>query len=132
MASEDLEVVLHIQRAGWEIWYNPAMVVYHRIPNSRLQKEYLLSLVRCVGLSRYYIRMLGLKSWQKPLAFPVYIANDLRKLVLHKLKYRSILKTDIANACERQLLLSTLKSPFFLWRKQVFRCGTNWAKLSKN
>ena len=117
LASEDLEAVLHMQKQGWDIWYNPKMVVHHQIPNSRLQKEYLLKLFRCIGLSRFYIRMLGAKDWKRPLVAPAYIANDLRKLVLHILKNRRQNPSDLLTACEREHLVSTVVSPFFLLKK---------------
>ncbi len=118
LASEDLEALLHIQQGGWEIWYNPAMVVRHKIPNARLQKEYLRLLVRCVGLSRHRLRMMTLKSWQRPLAFPAYMANDLRRLVLHLVKHGNHLNTDTVAACQMEFLSSTIQSPFFLWKKE--------------
>ena len=117
LASEDLEALLHIQKQGWEIWYNPKMVVHHQIPNSRLQKEYLLKLFRCIGLSRFYIRMLGVKDWKRPLLTPAYIANDLRKLALHVIKNRDRSQSDLLTACEREHLISTLVSPIFLLKK---------------
>lgn len=118
LASEDLEVLLHIQKAGWEIWYNPAMVVYHKIPNKRLEPEYLKLLVRCVGLSRHRLRMMTLKSWQRPLVFPAYLANDLRRLVLHGIRHGIAIKDDTAALCEREFLTSTLISPLFLLKQQ--------------
>ncbi|WP_163660007.1 hormogonium polysaccharide biosynthesis glycosyltransferase HpsE [Adonisia turfae] len=118
LASEDLEAMLHIQRAGWEIWYNSNMVVNHQIPGKRLQQEYLVSLFRCVGLSRFYIRWLGTKDWQRLFKIPAYIANDLRKLALHYLKNgpRQHNLTTVT-ACERALLTSTVVSPSFLLKK---------------
>lgn len=123
LASEDLEVLLHIQKAGWEIWYNPAMVVYHKIPNKRLEPEYLKLLVRCVGLSRHRLRMMTLKSWQRPLAFPAYLANDLRRLVLHGIRHGITIKNDTAATCEREFLTSTLMSPLFLLKQQGLKSG---------
>jgi EAL domain-containing protein (putative c-di-GMP-specific phosphodiesterase class I)/GT2 family glycosyltransferase len=118
MASEDLEALLHIQKAGWEIWYNPEMIVYHKIPNNRLKADYLRLLTRCVGLSRHRLRMMTLESWQRPLAFPAYLANDLRRLVLHLIKHGLKLKKDPVAACQREFLVSTLVSPLFLWKKK--------------
>ncbi|MBE9068953.1 EAL domain-containing protein [Leptolyngbya cf. ectocarpi LEGE 11479] len=118
LASEDLEAMLHVQKAGWEIWYNSDMVVTHQIPRQRLQQDYLVALLRCVGLSRFYIRWLGTQDWQRFFKVPAYIANDLRKLALHYLKNgprQSTLNT--VAACERSLLKSTLISPAFLLRK---------------
>lgn len=118
LASEDLEAVLHIQKAGWEIWYNPDMVVYHQIPSARLQAQYLRSLLRCVGLSRFYIRMLGIKEWQRPFAVPAYIANDLRRLALHYLQEGfNASHLSAAASCKREYLRSSAVSPFFLVRK---------------
>ena len=118
MASEDLEALIHIQQAGWEIWYNPEMVVYHKIPNGRLKPEYLRLLTRCIGLSRHRLRMMTLKSWQRPLAFPAYLANDLRRLVLHIIKHGLHVKKDTVAGCQREFLSSTLLSPLFLWKKK--------------
>ena len=134
LASEDLEALLHIQQGGWEIWYNPAMVVSHKIPNARLQKEYLRLLVRCVGLSRHRLRMMTLKSWQRPLAFPAYMANDLRRLVLHLVKHRHHLYTDTVAACQMEFLSSSMQSPFFLWKKEYIEAidHKNKLKYTKN
>lgn len=115
LASEDLEAVLHIQKAGWEIWYNPSMVVHHRIPSARLQGAYMRSLLRCVGLSRFYIRMLGIKDWQRPLMIPAYIANDMRRLALHYVKEGwNSNELSVASSCHREYLRSSAISPFFL------------------
>ena len=118
LASEDLEAMLHIQKAGWEVWYNSDMVVTHQIPGQRLQQDYLVTLLRCVGLSRFYIRWLGTKEWQRFFKVPAYIANDLRKLAIHYLKTgpRQTNLNTLA-ACERSLLTSTVVSPMFLLRK---------------
>ena len=119
LASEDLEAMLHIQKAGWEIWYNADMVVTHQIPSQRLQQDYLVALFRCVGLSRFYIRWLGTKDWQRLLKAPAYVANDLRKLALHYLKNgQRQAELNTVDACERSLLTNTLISPVFLLRKR--------------
>jgi len=116
LASEDLEALLHIQKAGWQIWYNPDMVVTHDIPKGRLQQDYLVALFRCVGLSRYYIRLLGVKDCQRPLMVPAYVANDLRKLALYYLRQRQH-QPSWLDVCEEEHLLSTLRSPLFLLKK---------------
>lgn len=121
VAAEDTEALLYIRKAGWEIWYNPEMCIDHRIPKGRLEREYLMNLLRGVGLSRHRTRMLGFKVWQRPLIFPIYMANDLRKILLHFIKYQSILKTDVVAACEMELYLGSLRSPFYIWKKQIFK-----------
>lgn len=116
--SEDIEALAYLRKAGWEIWHNPAMCIYHEIPKSRLEKAYLLNLCRGAGLGRHHIRMIGFKPWQRPLVFPVYLANDLRKVIFHFIKYYRVLQTDVVAACEMELLLGILISPFFLWREK--------------
>ena len=117
LASEDLEAILYIQKAGHEVWYNPDMVVYHDIPSDRLNEDYLITLLRCVGLSRFHIRMLGLPAWKRPLAIPAYVTNDIRKLLLHRLRYPSRSQLSVIENCRYELLTSTLASPFFLLKK---------------
>ncbi|HEY9852797.1 MAG TPA: hormogonium polysaccharide biosynthesis glycosyltransferase HpsE [Leptolyngbyaceae cyanobacterium] len=118
LASEDLEALLYIQKAGWEIWYNPQMLIYHEIPSWRLSKDYLKSVGRCVGLSRHHLRMVRLKDWQKPLLIPVYFLNDLRRLIIYWLKNHRAVKKDAIAACELELLRCSLISPLFLWKKR--------------
>ncbi|NEQ77069.1 MAG: glycosyltransferase [Okeania sp. SIO2C9] len=119
LASEDLEALSYIQRGGWEIWHNPQMVITHKIPPKRLEKEYLLSLVRGVGLARHHIRMIRISSWQRPLAVPIYIANDLRKILLYYLQHGKHCQTELSLACKMEFLWSSLLSPFYLWRKKL-------------
>jgi glycosyltransferase involved in cell wall biosynthesis len=120
LTSEDLEMLSYIQKSGWEVWYNPEMEILHKIPSSRLNKEYLIPFFRGIGLSRYVTRMLIINPWIKPFALLAYILNDLRKISLHLLKYRFKIKTDLVAACEMQLFLSSLISPFYLWRNGYF------------
>ncbi|MBE9076046.1 glycosyltransferase [Romeria aff. gracilis LEGE 07310] len=49
-SGNDYEISLRMAKRGWEIWYNPEMKVEHFIPNSRLQREYLLKLTHLYGL----------------------------------------------------------------------------------
>ncbi len=119
LASEEFEALLHIQNAGWQIWYNPKMVIDHCIPRQRLEKEYLIRLCRGIGLSRYRTRMLSVSPWQQPLALLAYMLNDLRKIIRHLVKYKTAIKTDLVAACELELYLSCLRSPFFFWRSFV-------------
>ncbi len=116
LTAEDTETISYIQQAGWEIWYNPAMEVIHKIPKHRIQKDYLISFFGGIGLSRYVTRMLGVKPWLKPLAFLAYTVNDTRKIVRHLLKYNLKLRKDVVAACELELYINSLISPFYLWK----------------
>jgi glycosyltransferase involved in cell wall biosynthesis len=113
LASEDLEAVLHIQKAGWEIWYVPEMLIQHHIPAWRLERNYLLSLVRCIGLSRHYIRMLRLAAWQRPLLTVLYFLNDLRRFLMETLRLWLVQSQDVVVACEWEMMRCSLIGPFF-------------------
>ena len=117
ITGEDLEVLRYIQQAGWEIWYNPAMEIHHKIPRQRLERDYLLSLFQGIGLGRHILRMLNVKRWQRPFFFLAYLLNDSWKIILHFLKYRGQFETDIVAACELEMFVTSLISPFYLWRK---------------
>jgi hypothetical protein len=121
VTSEDLEMLSHIQASGWEIWYNPAMQIDHKIPHWRLEREYLIPFFRGIGLSRYVTRMLSVKSWQRPVATLAYMTNDLRKIVFHLLKHGVRVRSDLIAACEMQLFVSSLVSPFYLWKHGYFK-----------
>lgn len=117
--GEDIEALLYITKADWETWYNPEMHIYHQIPKWRFEREYLMKFFRGVGLSRHRTRMLSYDAWQRPLVFPLYMANDLRKIILHFIKYRSELQTDVVAASEMEFFLYSLISPFYIWKKQL-------------
>ncbi|MBD2358169.1 glycosyltransferase family 2 protein [Tolypothrix sp. FACHB-123] len=117
LTSEDLEMLSHMQKSGWEIWYNPEMEIYHKIPSWRLRREYLIPFFRGIGLSRYVTRMIPIKTYYRPFAFLVYIINDLRKIIWHLIKYGRSVKLDLVAACEMELFISSLISPFYLWKQ---------------
>ncbi|MFB2922232.1 hormogonium polysaccharide biosynthesis glycosyltransferase HpsE [Aerosakkonema funiforme] len=119
--GEDLEALIYIQRAGWEIWYNPKMCIHHRIPRQRLEKDYLIKICRQTGLSRYYTRMLSVKTWQRPIAFLAYTLNDVRKILFHLWKYKTAIREDIVYACQMELYIASLISPFYVWKRYLQR-----------
>lgn len=120
VTSEDLEMLSYIQSKGWEIWYNPAMQIEHKIPRWRLEREYLIPFFRGIGLSRHVTRMLSVKSWQRPIATLAYMTNDLRKIAVHLLKHGTRVQSDLIAACEMQLFVCSLISPFYLWQHGYF------------
>jgi glycosyltransferase involved in cell wall biosynthesis len=121
LTGEDLEMLSYIQASPWEIWYNPAMEITHKIPAERLEKKYLVPFFRGIGLSRYVTRTVGIKGVKRHILTLAYLCNDLRKILLHLIKYRTKIKTDLIAACELELLTSSLISPFFLWRNGYLR-----------
>lgn len=121
LTGEDLEAILHIQRAGWQVWYNPAMRLRHQIPTARLQRPYLISMFRGIGLSRHRTRMLSFPAWQRPLVLPAYLLNDLRKILRHWLRYGRRVIADPVTASEMNLYVYSLVSPFYLWQRGARR-----------
>lgn len=116
--GEDVEMLSHIRNNGWEIWFNPEMEIEHKIYKYRLEKDYLIKFFRSIGLSRYQTRMFNYPQWQQPLVIPFYAINDFKKIIVHLLKYRSLLKTDMIAACELEFLLSSFYSPIH----NCFKC----------
>ncbi|WP_017720018.1 glycosyltransferase [Kamptonema formosum] len=51
-SGEDVEIVLRIRNAGYELWYNPAMQLQHYIPQRRMSVDYLCRLQRGIGQTR--------------------------------------------------------------------------------
>jgi hypothetical protein len=65
--------------------------------------------------------MVNIKQVYRPFALLSYMLNDIRKIVLHLLKYRTKLKNDLVVACEMELFVSSLISPFYLWKNGYFK-----------
>jgi len=129
LGSEDAEVLFYIQNAGWEIWYNPAMEVEHVIPASRLERKYLISLLRSVGLARHHLRMLQLKLWQRPFAFFAYLISDIFKSIRYFMLHRKQINKDIVTTCEMERLIATMISPFYLGKLRFQRFLEKWHNL---
>lgn len=130
LTGEDIETTLHIQQAGWEVWYNPAMRVEHKIPVQRLTHDYLCDLMRGIGLSRYRTRMLSVKKHQKYPMLLAYAVNDIRKILRHLVKYRADVWRDPVTASEMTLYWYSLLSPAFFLKMHLQRVWSNSA-LSK-
>lgn len=112
LSGDDTEALLYIYKAGWQIWYNPAMCVYHQIPCWRFEKEYLLNLARGCGLCIFYLRLINAKNWQKPIILFKTFLGNLRRILHHLIKYRGCLKTDIIALFEIEFYWASMMSPF--------------------
>ncbi len=119
LTGEDLEAILHIQRAGWEIWYNPEMCLQHKIPKQRLEHQYLINLMRGIGLSRQRTRMLSMPVWQRPPMFWTYHLNDVFKMMKHIAKYKAGTWQEPVAASEMSLYIFSFLSPYYLWYRQL-------------
>ncbi|WP_315790565.1 hormogonium polysaccharide biosynthesis glycosyltransferase HpsE [Fischerella sp. JS2] len=113
VAGDDFELLLHLHKAGWEIWYNPNMHTYHQIPHWRLEKDYLITLARGCGLSIYQLRLINASNWQEPIIFIKIFLNNFRRVLKHIIKYRNKLNNDIVARAEMEFYLSSMLSPFY-------------------
>ncbi|MGB7086882.1 MAG: hormogonium polysaccharide biosynthesis glycosyltransferase HpsE [Phormidesmis sp.] len=118
--GDDYEPLLYMHKAGWEIWYNPAMHVAHQIPKKRLERGYLTALSRGCGLCICPLRMVNAEAWQRPLIFTKLIFSNLRRVVLHWLKYRNQIQTDLVAACEMEFFMGSFVSPFYYLQTLLF------------
>ncbi|MEO1591617.1 MAG: hormogonium polysaccharide biosynthesis glycosyltransferase HpsE [Cyanobacteria bacterium J06632_22] len=129
--GEDIEMLSHIRRRGWQIWHSPTLRIEHVIGRDRISAPYLLKLFRGVGLSRYRTRSLQYRGWQLPAVVVAYGVKDLVKLLLYYLGHRHTLRSDLVAQCEITLLYNSLVSPLFCLVKE----GQNrfdWLKPSRN
>jgi glycosyltransferase involved in cell wall biosynthesis len=118
---EDVEMLSYLFYDGWELWFNKDMHIYHKIPKSRFERDYIIRFFGGVGLSRYQTRMIAYKNWQKPFVIPIYMVNDLRKIILHYIKYRKVLESDKVAAGEMEILLSIMLSNFHHLKTLIVR-----------
>ncbi|MBD2180486.1 glycosyltransferase family 2 protein [Planktothrix sp. FACHB-1355] len=132
LGGEDLEPLLYIHNAGWEIWYNPAMHTYHQIPQWRLEKDYLIALIRGSSLCICHLRLINSKTWQKPIIMAKIFLGSLRRTILHLLKYGGKVKNDLIPACEMEFYLSSLASPIYFIKTSLASQLTGYTRKNKD
>ena len=130
VGGEDLEPLLYLHKAGWEIWYNPAMETYHQIPSWRLQKDYLINLSFGVGLNSCCLRMINTNFWNKPNVIIKTFLGSVRRVFLHFIRYQQLLinqskekglSCDLVAACELAFSWGYLLSPFYFLKSSLSR-----------
>ncbi|WP_159784781.1 hormogonium polysaccharide biosynthesis glycosyltransferase HpsE [Sodalinema gerasimenkoae] len=112
-ACEDLETLFYIQNSDWQIWHNPKMEIWHHLPPSRLERDYLLKISRTAGLSNHALRIARLGGKVQVL-MPLYLLSDGLKLGRYYLKNSGSFAQDVARACEFQERIGRLLSPFYI------------------
>lgn len=118
--GDDYEPLLYMHKSGWEIWYNPAMHTHHQIPHWRLERDYLLSLIRGSSLCICQLRMINANNWQKPMIATKVLLGSLRRASLHLLKYRRQVNTNLIAACEMEFHWNSFVSPFYYFKTSIF------------
>lgn len=64
LSGGDIEIVLRIRQAGYELWYTPTMHLDHYVPRQRISPHYLRRLCWAVGHQSFVINPLAMS--QKP------------------------------------------------------------------
>jgi glycosyltransferase involved in cell wall biosynthesis len=118
-SGDDYEISLHLHKAGWEIWHNPAMILYHHIPAHRLEPTYLLPLARLYGETTCDLRMLLVNPGQRPLVLARHLLGSLRRFLHHWHRHRGQLQDDLGAACELEFLRGQVISPFVYLKRQL-------------
>lgn len=124
LSGEDTEVLLYMYKKGWEIWYNPEMKLYHKIPARRLEREYLLSLIRGSCLPLFSLKMIVARNWQKPVISFKTVFGNLYNIVKYKIKHWKQTQDDIIAECELQIYISRIESFFYYLNQTVKKI--NW------
>ncbi|MBE9179227.1 glycosyltransferase family 2 protein [Oculatella sp. LEGE 06141] len=119
VAGEDYEALLHLHKAGWEIWYCPTMHLSHQIPRQRLERGYLLTLARSTGLATCQLRLVTAAPWQIPIICIRTILGNLRRIALHLIRYRGQFSTNLIAAFELQFFLGSVLSPFYVVKNRL-------------
>ena len=85
--GDDYEPLLYLHKAGWEIWFHPALISHHQIPPWRLQQSYLVKLAQGCGLATYALRRINTPpSKYAYLAWRTY-AGSLKRLLTRSVKW---------------------------------------------
>jgi glycosyltransferase involved in cell wall biosynthesis len=78
ISGGDLAISIVARQAGWETWYDPALVIEHVIPESRMREEYLLRLYDGIGRGQAAVRRCYDWKARTPLAWLIGIKDLLR------------------------------------------------------
>ncbi|MFM7406818.1 MAG: hormogonium polysaccharide biosynthesis glycosyltransferase HpsE [Cuspidothrix sp.] len=123
--GEDYEPLLYIHKAGWEIWYNPAMQTYHQIPKWRLEKDYILTLSRGCSLPTFQLLVINTPKLQIPILFIRLFLGGCKRILGHIIKNGNKINSDLILMAEMQYYLGSMLSPFYSCRLYLKRLMDN-------
>jgi GT2 family glycosyltransferase len=105
LPGEEYEVLLHMHKGGWKIWYNPEMVIQHKISASRFDKEYLLLTAYNGGLVNSRLRaIVAGKFWKKPFILMKGFLGSFWRWILYLWKNQGKFGKDLATDVEEKFL----------------------------
>lgn len=111
-AGDDYELSLRMDKHGWEIWYNPLMVIDHFIPAARLERDYLLKLAHRYGLCTCYLLTVKTPLWQQPVILFKSFIGSLKRVIIHYFQYHLKRNISLESDCQLAFHWGNLKSPF--------------------
>jgi cellulose synthase/poly-beta-1,6-N-acetylglucosamine synthase-like glycosyltransferase len=76
--GEDTAISVVIKRMNWEIWYVPALVLYHLIPPARMTKDYFLRYYARIGRGQASVRLLHDWKARTPIAWLIGLKDFCR------------------------------------------------------
>ena len=81
--GDDYQISLYMYNHGWEIWYNPDMVIDHHIPAWRINTEYIAGQAYLYGSCTCELQMLIVPLWQRPLIWMKGLLGAIKRLSRH-------------------------------------------------
>ncbi|KKI98575.1 hormogonium polysaccharide biosynthesis glycosyltransferase HpsE [Prochlorothrix hollandica] len=110
--GDDYEPLLHLHKAGWEIWYTPSLCTHHHITADRFDRAYLLTLAQGCGLATYQLRSIITPPAQQPIMVVRTILGNVRRLVIHGLTYRQRIGQELVPGFLWAFYWGSVCSPF--------------------
>lgn len=114
--GDDYEPLLHLHKAGWEIWYTPDFKTAHQLPIWRFQRPYISQLTYACGLTVCTLRMIVTETAQRPQVILRIILGGMRRSLRHLLTYRQRICQHAALQAELMFHLGSIVSPWVYWR----------------
>ena len=89
------------------------MHTHHKIPSHRLNKDYLLSLARGSGLCICQLRLINANKSQKIMVIAKTFFGNLKRILVHLIKYKLDLRSNLAAQFEFEFYFASMISPFY-------------------
>jgi glycosyltransferase involved in cell wall biosynthesis len=118
ISGGDVEMGLRIAAAQWEVWYNPACVLRHIIPERRFSRPYLRRILFGLGAARHHADAL---VWKKP--YPAWLLYSLLfglGILLYCLAQAA---GEIFKKADEKAGFRVCLSPFWGWCSAVWNLG---------
>lgn len=110
--GDDYEPLIHIYQGNWKILYNPELKTHHQIPASRFEKQYLTKLSKGCGLATYQLKCINASPQKSLVLFFKILLGNLRRIVVHWLKYRNRIDSELDLSVFWEFYWGSFMSPF--------------------